>query len=253
MGWARFDDRRATHPKLRKAGFAARGLDEAAICQVAADGTDGFISRETVNWLAGAHEERHVARLVARLVAVGRWIPTSTGTTGAPDGWLVHGYLDYNPSKEESAARTAKKRLAGQAGGQASATARASRSEALASASRLTDRQAVPSRPDPKGKTSSSSHSRGAPKPVEEEDDLYVKEAKRRLATTPTLVTNPTAWLAATIRGLRDDGWSPTLAARPAEPRLVLRDDRKPCDTCFSSGVVLNAEGFAERCPDCND
>ena len=32
MAWVRLDDKRATNRKLRAAGFAARGLDEAAIC-----------------------------------------------------------------------------------------------------------------------------------------------------------------------------------------------------------------------------
>ena len=242
MGWARFDDRRAMNRKLREAGFAAAGLDAAAICQVTADMTDGHISRSTVEMLAAAYGERRWQRLVDVLVKVGRWEVNGTG-------WYIHDYLEFNPSRAERQALLAERAASGRAGGLAKARAKA---RAVAPANELANDLAVPSRPVPKGKTSSSSNSRPSPKPDEEEDDLYAKEAKRRLAATPTLVTNPTAWLAATVRGLRDEGWIPTLATRPDEPRLVLRDDRKPCENCSSSGVVLNAGGFAEKCPDCN-
>lgn len=117
MGWARFDDRRAMNGKLREAGFAARGLDEAAICQVAADMSDGHISRKTVEMLAAAHGERRWQRLVDVLVKVGRW-----EVNGA--GWYIHDYLEYNPSRAAWLDGKAKKQAAGRRGGQASASAR---------------------------------------------------------------------------------------------------------------------------------
>lgn len=83
MPWLRLDDQRALNRKLRRAGFAARGLDEAAICQVGADLTDGHIDRATVEMLAVAHGEKRWERLVQVLVDVGRWEPDGTG-------WQIH-------------------------------------------------------------------------------------------------------------------------------------------------------------------
>src|SRR5579862_8143106 len=117
MGWARFDDMRAMNRKLRAAGFAARGLDEAAICQVAADMTDGHISRATVEMLGVAHGEPGWAQLVEKLVDVGRW-----ETNG--DGWYIHDYLEFNPTREQWQQTQALKKTAGQKGGLAQAQAR---------------------------------------------------------------------------------------------------------------------------------
>lgn len=95
MVWSRFDDRRAMNRKLREAGFEARGLDEAAICQVSGDGTDGFISVDTVEMLAIAHRCRNWRRLADRLVHVGRW-EVENG------GWRIHDYLEYHPSRADA-------------------------------------------------------------------------------------------------------------------------------------------------------
>lgn len=143
MGWVKLDDRRAMNRKLREAGFAARGLDEAAMCQVAHDMTDGFISADTVEMLAVAHRCKSWRKLVDTLVIVGRWEP-------ADGGWLIHDYLDYNPSKAEWEAEKAKKSAAGRRGGQASAQARASSpAQARASESAEASAQADPTRTRP--------------------------------------------------------------------------------------------------------
>ncbi|MDQ2727533.1 MAG: HNH endonuclease [Actinomycetota bacterium] len=81
--WVRFTPDRAMNKKLRRAGFAARGLDEAGICQVAADDSDGFISTETVETLAVAHREKHWRRLAAVLVTEHRW-------SSVEGGWQIH-------------------------------------------------------------------------------------------------------------------------------------------------------------------
>lgn len=137
MGWARFDDRRAMNAKLRKVGFAAAGLDAAAICQSVADMSDGHVDRSTVEMLAAAHGEKRWLPLVEKLVAAGRWVPNG-------DGWHIHDFLEYNPSRAEWLAEKAKKREAGRAGGLAKAEA-----DALARAMANGVAVPSPSRPDP--------------------------------------------------------------------------------------------------------
>lgn len=121
MVWSKFDDRRAMNRKLREAGFEARGLDEAAICQVSGDGTDGFISEDSVEMLGVAHRCRHWRKVAQRLVDVGRWEPKD-------GGWLIHDYLDYHPTKAESDEKSerisAARSEAGRRGGMASGEAR---------------------------------------------------------------------------------------------------------------------------------
>lgn len=93
MVWVRLDDKRALHDKLTAAGFAARGLDEAALCLSASQGTDGKITKAMLAALAAAHETpmRAALALVKRLVDVRRW-------EAVGDHWLIHDYLVYNPS-----------------------------------------------------------------------------------------------------------------------------------------------------------
>lgn len=120
MTWVKLEASRATHRKLRAAGFAARGLDEAALCQVSEDGTDGFLDDHAVAMLGAAHGEDDVARLAAKLVEVGRW-----ERDDARGGFWVHGYLDYNPTRAEWDALLEARRESGRRGGEAKARARA--------------------------------------------------------------------------------------------------------------------------------
>lgn len=112
MGWVKLDDRRALNVKLRQVGLEARGLDEAAICQVSFDETDGFVAENTVKLVAEAHGCKRWRRLVTALVEVGRWTPTD-------GGWLINGYLEYNFSKADWEELRAKKVQAGRASGAA--------------------------------------------------------------------------------------------------------------------------------------
>lgn len=100
MSWLKFDDKRAMHKKLRKAGFAARGLDEAAICQSGAEETDGFIDDVTLSLLGTAHGEtpKTLAKLVAILCspAVDRW-----SRDNRRGGYVIKDYLVYNATHAE--------------------------------------------------------------------------------------------------------------------------------------------------------
>jgi len=246
VGWAKFDDRRAMHAKFRKVGFAARGLDEAAICQVTADRTDGHISRSTVEMLAAAHGEKKWTTLVDKLVQVGRWEVNGTG-------WYIHDYLEYNPSKAEWDAEIERKRLGGQRGGKAKAVADArARATAEALADESADVMTVPSRPV---LLTSSSTLPVSEKPSEE-DEIYRKEAERRLKATTSVINRPDLWLQACIVGLKNDGWQPTLPERPEHPSVpsfAEVDQRKACENCGGSGWVLEDDEniIARRCEKC--
>lgn len=98
MAWARLDDKRALHRKFRRQGFAARGLDEAAITYSAHEETDGFISDQALEDIAYHHgvELGDAVALAEQLSnGMGRW---RRSARKGVDGWMVLGYLDFNPS-----------------------------------------------------------------------------------------------------------------------------------------------------------
>ena len=127
--WIRHDSQRAMHKKLRRAGLAARGLEDAVMEQMAHEGVsvtrglvgklgkpnrkgDAFVDHETVLTVAVANGEtpKSAMRLVGLLIAHDRW-EVSEG------GWWVLDYLDFNHTAEEWAALINSRSEAGQASG----------------------------------------------------------------------------------------------------------------------------------------
>jgi len=102
MGWARLDDEAAESLKVRRAGTQAAALWYASITWCAKHRTDGVIERELVSdiWRPIGEAFDHEAA-AARLVEVGLW-------DEHPQGYAVHDFLDYNPSREEENARRAR-------------------------------------------------------------------------------------------------------------------------------------------------
>jgi hypothetical protein len=107
VAWLKLDDKRSMHRKFRREGFAARGLDEAAMCVCAHDETDGKVSQETLEDLAHHHgvSMKAVKGLAGDLVRIGRWRWDETGNC-----WWVKDYLDFNPSRKELEAKRKKDR-----------------------------------------------------------------------------------------------------------------------------------------------
>ena len=97
MAWVKFDDKRSVNGKLRKAGFAARGLDEAAICWSAHEEDDGRISVEDLEMLAVMHGCKKVGPIADKLVEVGRW-EAMRDLDGNVTAYLIKDFLEYNPS-----------------------------------------------------------------------------------------------------------------------------------------------------------
>ena len=114
LAWVKLDDKRATNRKLRAAGFAARGLDEAAICWSAHEETDGFISDDDLQMLASLHGCKKTQPLVDALVTHGRWKRDER-----KGGHWIEGYLEFNPSHAdlESARKRDRERKRGRTGG----------------------------------------------------------------------------------------------------------------------------------------
>ncbi len=90
MAWTKLDDSVDTHPKVRRAGNEAFGLHCRALAYCTGQLTDGHIDVAWVKERAGSRGKR----LVQALVAAGLWEPNT-------DGWVIHDYLDFNPSRAE--------------------------------------------------------------------------------------------------------------------------------------------------------
>lgn len=107
MPWAKVDDKLHAHPKAAKAGLEALGLHLLAMSWVAGYQTDGFVPWDFV--LQKADEA-----LVERLVNAGMWEPVD-------DGFRIHDWLDYNPSKAQAKRLAKAKQISGKHGGEARA------------------------------------------------------------------------------------------------------------------------------------
>lgn len=117
MPWVRLDEHFADHPKIVRAGPLAMALHVAALCYCNRFLTDGFVPASKVRTLLDLTEGQKNGALDA-LVNVELW-------DAAPGGYVIHDYLDYQPSKQRVKQERDNKKAAGQAGGQARAKASA--------------------------------------------------------------------------------------------------------------------------------
>lgn len=146
MAWAKLDDRFHEHRKVRRvwrACPAAVGLHVMAITYCAGHETDGFIDRDFVEEKLPNRRDRD--RALDALVEAGLWEPTD-------DGWTLHDFLDYHPSRAEAEAQRAelsvKRAEAGRKGGLArAAKANAKQTSSTLPASNVANPSPVPSRP----------------------------------------------------------------------------------------------------------
>lgn len=114
--WLKIDDGFPDHPKVVKAGPLAGWLYLCGLCYCKRQTTDGFIPAEVVPRLSTVPR---VDREAERLVEVGLWEP-------AEGGYVVHDYLDWNPSRSETNAwrqneANRKRRVRADTGGEMSA------------------------------------------------------------------------------------------------------------------------------------
>ena len=91
MTWARFDDGFPGHRKVRRLTDGAYRLHTTAICHCAHDLTDGFVTPEDIEDMPSIRQSpKRITELIFREL----W-------SVCPGGWMIHDYLDYNPSREQ--------------------------------------------------------------------------------------------------------------------------------------------------------
>jgi hypothetical protein len=128
MPWVKLDEQFRHHPKIVRAGPIGISMYVCGLSYAAEYLTDGIIPRQAVRTLldldgvvfVGMKDNETIDPIVVAdtLVELGLW-------DKVPDGYRIHDYLDYNPSKAQVVADRAAKAAAGRAGGIAAAKARA--------------------------------------------------------------------------------------------------------------------------------
>lgn len=94
MAWVRIDDQAPWHPKMLRAGESACWLWACGLAYCSAHLTDGEIPEAAITTMG----VKRPAEAAAKLVAVGLWELTD-------DGFLIHDYLEYNPSSSQVRAK----------------------------------------------------------------------------------------------------------------------------------------------------
>lgn len=98
MPWVKLDDRFPSHRKVALLSDRAFRLHVSALCWCSENLTDGHITDRELPLVA---KVRSVKATAQQLVDAGVWDRTA-------DGWAIHDYLDYNPSREQTAAERKK-------------------------------------------------------------------------------------------------------------------------------------------------
>lgn len=92
MSWVRLDDQFPNHAKIMSVGSDAFRLHVTAMCWAANQLTDGavpVVATRQLGWFCA-----DLGRSITELETAGLW-------DAMPDGWRIHDYLDYNPSREQ--------------------------------------------------------------------------------------------------------------------------------------------------------
>ena len=105
MTWAKLDDGFPEHPKVIGLSDAAFRTHVAAICYAARNLTDGHIPAAALLAVS-----RGKPKAVAELHAAGVW------HENGGEGYIIHDYLEYNPSKERVERERERKREGGREG-----------------------------------------------------------------------------------------------------------------------------------------
>ena len=152
MTWVRIDESFPEHPKVSAAGGDAAWLHVCAMCYCNRFLTDGFVPTSV---LARLSDRKRPTALAAKLVEVGIWDVTD-------NGWQIHDFLAYQPSKEkvENDRESARQRMANARGSSADVRPNSGRSSPNPS----------PSPSGPSDSLSSSSMSSNV-RPIRDDDD----------------------------------------------------------------------------------
>lgn len=111
MTWVRFDDQFPIHRKIAPLDDATYRLLSEAVFWCSRNHTDGRIAAEELSTLSPRATKPRVANLVRR----GSWheagfeCPSDKCPQPGADGWVIHDYLEYQPTKEKVKAELAAK------------------------------------------------------------------------------------------------------------------------------------------------
>jgi hypothetical protein len=212
MPWVKLDEGFAEHGKVVGLSDAAFRAYVTALCYCGRRENNGSIPAGAVKMLGGA-------RRFTDLVDAG--LMERDG-----ENYVVHDYLDYNPSKEELDEMREKKRRAGSAGGKQSASTRSSKTQAPATAPAQAESNPDPD-PDPipeeRGARAQSSPSRRGRATVV--DDEYRAQMCEQFADT---------WGPDRVNAIIDDAMGHKAAAKRTDLRAYVRNwlssekERKP-------------------------
>jgi len=86
--WLKTDDKFPEHRKVRRLTDSAYRLHHTAMCACAKDETDGLVTEADI---ADMEHGPRLRKHIDALVAADLWEKVESG-------WLIHDYLDYNPS-----------------------------------------------------------------------------------------------------------------------------------------------------------
>jgi hypothetical protein len=100
MPWVKLDDSFFSHPKVVTAGTEAIGLYVMALTYSAHHLTDGHVPAGWVKEKAGPKARKLAAALTEPPSGFEHGLWDLNGT-----GWVIHDYLDYNPSRESILAK----------------------------------------------------------------------------------------------------------------------------------------------------
>lgn len=117
MAWIKLDDQWMDHPKMIAAGRDARDMWLASLTWCAKHLTDGYFHKNLLHSLASTAgvDVANCQEFASILLDVGLWDATE-------NGYYVHDYLEYNPSKQDVIDTKEARKEAGRAGGIAKAS-----------------------------------------------------------------------------------------------------------------------------------
>jgi hypothetical protein len=109
MTWVRLDDDFPSHRKVRRCSDGAFRFHISGLCWASRYLTDGYISAEDAELIADdlddSHDPATLKDVLNELTRRGMWHPAQHACPQCPtredDGWVIHDYLDMNPSAEQ--------------------------------------------------------------------------------------------------------------------------------------------------------
>jgi hypothetical protein len=244
MPWAKFDDRYPWHRKVRPLSDAAFRLDVSSVCWCSENLTDGVIERAHLTLLS---DVKRPVKAASELVAQGRWHEGEHDCESCPqgpaNGYVIHDFLAFNPSRHKVEEEREKRRKAGEMGGRASGQSRANAKQSASALLSKTEAPVASSPTNPRTRTPSPS------------DYLEGGSHVPNASDTPPLFPNHCRQHSAVAEPGPCGGCADVRKANAAKPRLsvVARTPAKVphCGQCDETRHRETEFGVI-RCPECH-